>query len=58
MDKNIDIPKEIEILEDKISRLNQTLSLMPQDTFLGRICINGYIKKYTKELNDLKRKKG
>lgn len=47
---------EIKTIEEKIDNLKQTLLLMPDDTFLGRVCITGYIKKYTKELCELKKK--
>ena len=40
-------------LRDKISRLEETLELMPEDTFLGRVCIMGYLKKFKKELSNL-----
>lgn len=40
-------------LNDKISRLEETLKLMPEDTFLGRVCVMGYLKKYKKELVQL-----
>lgn len=40
-------------LRDKISRLEETLKLMPEDTFLGRVCVMGYLKKYKKELAQL-----
>lgn len=41
-------------LEDKIKRLEETLELMPEDTFLGRVCVMGYLRKYKKELEKLK----
>lgn len=43
-----------EELEDKIKRLEETLKLMPEDTFLGRVCVMGYLRKYKKELEKLK----
>ena len=48
------IEKEIQILEEKIAQLEKSLSLMPEDTALGRLCIKGYIKRYQKELDKLR----
>jgi hypothetical protein len=49
---------EKSMLEDKIKRLEETLSLMPEDTFLGRVCVMGYLKKYKKDLSRLKENYG
>lgn len=48
------IKGEIQILEEKIAQLEKSLSLMPEDTVLGRWCVKSYIKKYQKELEQLK----
>ena len=41
-------------LEDKIKKLKETLTMMPEDTFLGRVCIMGYIRKHEKDLAKIK----
>ena len=48
------IKEEAKTLEEKIKGLEETLKLMPEGTFLGRMCIKSYIKRYQKELNQLK----
>ena len=48
------IKEEAKALEEKIRGLEETLKLMPEGTFLGRMCIKSYIKRYQKELNQLK----
>jgi hypothetical protein len=48
------IKEEAKTLEEKIRGLEETLKLMPDGTFLGRMCIKSYIKRYQKELDKLK----
>ena len=48
------LKEQVNALEEKIKGLEETLNLMPEGTFLGRWCIKSYIKKYQKELDQLK----
>jgi hypothetical protein len=48
------IKEQANALEEKIRGLEETLKLMPEGTFLGRMCIKSYIKRYKKELDRLK----
>lgn len=49
----MDIDYKIEIVKSKIESYKRILDEMPKDTFLGRLCIKGYIKREEKKLKNL-----
>lgn len=44
---------EIEKIKKNIEGYKRMLNEMPEDTFLGRLCIKGYLKREEKKLRNL-----
>lgn len=49
----MDINSEIEKVKKNIEAYKKMLDEMPEDTFLGRLCIKGYLKREEKKLKNL-----
>ena len=49
----MDINSEIEKVKKNIEGYKKILNEMPEDTFLGRLCIKGYLKREEKKLRNL-----
>ena len=49
----MDINSKIEKARKNIENYKRMLIEMPEDTFLGRLCIKGYLKREEKKLKNL-----
>jgi hypothetical protein len=49
----MNINSEIEKVKKNIEGYKRTLNEMPEDTFLGRVCIKAYLKREEKKLKKL-----
>ena len=49
----MDINREIERAQKNIEGYKRMLDEMPENTFLGRLCIKGYLKREEKKLRNL-----